>query len=802
MDKPNTNLIIKDGKVTRRTFIKGVGVITVVSSVGMPGTIGVSTRPVTAAEDEKIEYIHSCCTVNCTSRCHLKGHVVNGKIVRVSPGNLPGRPDYAHSCLRGMSYAQRLQDTEQRILYPMKRIGERGEGKFEQITWEEAFDTIAAKLKETKEKYGAEKASFFTMTGNCAKLAWESTTRLGSCFGGTSYVIEGLMGDHGASMGMSMVFGQQRGGHDTRDYMNSKLIILWGRNLADTHTSEMRYIIKARENGAKVIVIDPRQCSSAIAADQWIPILPQTDPALALGMINYLISNNLHDVAWLKAYSCAPLLVRNDNGQYVRLGENYAIWDENSGGIVPAGTEGANPAITGEYVSLDGVACHPSFVDLAKEAAKYTISKTAEICGLDEIVVEQLAHEYATMKPAAIRMGQGMQRVYNSHAPFRTVATLAAVAGYVGISGGGASHMGGTSSINPIPGVTVPDFNFAEWANTGDAPFVQKMSSQIYNMMENGEVQFIWFAGSNFINQSPDSNRVINEILPKVPFIVTTDPFWGWTAKYSDLVLPGKTHWEVWDILVRSPWVMLDRPAIDNMGESKSDCEICTEVAKRIGLGHLWQKTDEEWVRTFMTSEHPAFAEFDWDTWVKEGIFARSDGIFEPIYAFTPEHEYKTPTGKFEFYTESLKQFGQEVPTYERMLEDPKGELGKKFPLVLINYHDRLNVHSQHMFYSALKIVASEPEVQINTVDAQERGISHGDYVTVFNDRGECKLKAFITEGIVPGVVAIANGWTPDQYVDGSNHQSLTHLTLNPVEEHISQTNAAFYDVLVEIQKA
>lgn len=800
MKKLSTDLSLKDAKITRRMFLKGVGAVTVTSALGMAGALSVNSSALKASDDTTVKYIHSCCTVNCTSRCHLKGHVQGGKIIAVTPGLLPGRDDYANACLRSMSLAQRLQDPKQRVLYPMKRVGERGEGKFERITWDEAYDIVATKLKETKEKYGAQAASFFTMSGNLAKLAWESTTRLGATFGGTTYITEGLMGDHGASMGMRLVFGQERGGHDTRDYMNSKLIIIWGRNLADTHTSELRYLIKARENGAKVIVIDPRQSSTAAVADQWIPIRPQTDPALALGMINYLISHDLHDAAWLKAYSCAPLLVRNDDGQYLRLNGKYAVWDENSKTIVTADTPNTNPSLSGEYTSPDGIKCYPSFADLVNEASKYTIKTTAEICGLEEAVVEQMAHEYATMKPAGIRMGQGMQRVYNSFAPFRTVATLAGVAGYIGVSGGGASHMGGTSSINPIPGVTVPDFNFKEWSDIGGIPLVEKKSSQLYDMIEKGQVQFLWIGVSNFINQSPDANRVIKDVLPKVPFIVHVDPFWTWTGKYADLILPGKTHWEVWDILVRSPWVMLDQPAIPNMGESKSDCEICSEVAKRLGLGHLWNKTDEEWVRTFMTSQHPAFASFNWDKFVEEGIFTRSDGIFDPVYSFK-DQKYKTATGRFEFYTEKLKPFGEQVPTYKRMLEDPKGELGKKYPLVCINYHDRLNVHSQQMLYPALKIVTSEPQVHINTVDANARGIAHGDKVKVFNDRGYCVVKAFVTEGIAPGITAIANGWTPEQYIEGS-HQNLTHLTLNPVEEAISQTNSAFYDVLVQIEKA
>lgn len=162
---------------------------------------------------------------------------------------------------------------------------------------------------------------------------------------------------------------------------------------------------------------------------------------------------------------------------------------------------------------------------------------------------------------------------------------------------------------------------------------------------------------------------------------------------------------------------------------------------------------------------------------------------------------FKTPSTKFTFYNDDLVEFEEEVPCYKPMLEDPKGPLGEKYPLVFLQYHDRMNVHTQHIGIPALAGIQDEPLLEMNPVDAKARGIADGDVVSITNDRGACKMKVFVTEGIVPGTVATQSGWTPDYTIEG-NYQTLTHLTLNPTEEHISQTCTAFYDVLVEVEKA
>lgn len=813
----STTIFVRDGRVTRRTFIKGVGFVTIASALGA-GNAHRTAHGDSPAENSATgrHTHHALCSVNCSCECHLIGTIENGRIVSVEPGALPGRPDFANACLRGMAYTARLQDTASRIQTPLKRIGERGEGEFEEIGWDEAIDLIAQKLEETEKRYGRRSACFYSFTGNLAKLTWEAPTRFAATYGGSTFDIEGIMGDHGASMGMTLVYGQQRGGHDTRDYMNSNMVVLWGRNVADTHVNQFRYVLDAKENGAEIVVVDPRLSSSAAVADRWIPVRPQTDAALALGMMNVIIEHDLHDKEWLIAHSCAPYLVRDDNGAYLRRDGNYLVWDSEASAAFavsppgdaesdnpePAGDTPATASLTGAF-TVDGVPCKPAFEYLRAETASYTLERTSNITGLPVEVIESFALDYANAKPAGIRMGQGMQRNWNSHTPFRTVATLGALCGYVGVHGGGVSHSGGTDSVRSDSTVTVPMFNFAAWQDTGNDDPILLKSSIIYEMAETKNpypLDFFWIANSNFVNMSPDANRIVNSVFPNISTIVCVDPFWTWTAKYADIVLPGQTYWEKWDMYDHSPWICFDSPGVSPVPESKSDVEIMSLLAKRVGLERYWNKTDEEWVREFTDSQHPSFEGFDFDKAINEGLWTLKGAEFDPKIPFA-DLRFSTPTGKFEFYTEKLVEFGQSVPTYLPPHDDPASDLGKRYPLVLIQYHDRLNVHSQHILAEPLKIVQSEPLLWINPKDAEARDIAHGDVVEAYNDRGSVTMRAFVTEGIVPGTTATASGWTPDTSIAGS-HQTLTYLDLNPVEEAISQTSSAFYDILVEIKKA
>ncbi|MFR5091147.1 MAG: molybdopterin-dependent oxidoreductase [Adlercreutzia equolifaciens] len=811
--------IVKDGKVTRRTFVKGAGWLTITSAIGAsalgcaPSKQAAEEEPLAetgpvADPEEGFTYKSACCSVNCTSRCHLRACVKDDKIYTVTPGQMPGRDDYANCCLRSIGLGTRTHDESVRVMHPMKRTGERGSGEFEQITWEQAIDEITERMEATKAQYGPKACGFYSFTGNLSKLSWEAPTRFAGTYGATAFDIEGIMGDHGATMGMTLCFGQGRGAHDTRDYMNSKMVVLWGRNVADTHTSEFRYLVKARENGAKIVVVDPRLCSTAAIADQWIPIKAQTDPALALGMMNVIISKDLHAKDWLVANSVAPFLVRESDGALLRDGEGedaaWMVWDTAANQAVPNTTEGVTAALSGTF-EVNGEACRTAFDHLCDEVSKYTLEYTSEITGLDPEVIETFAMDYINAQPAGIRMGQGMQRVYNSHSPFRTVATLAAVAGYIGVEGGGASHAGGTASIRSTPGVTIPAFNYDEWADTGANEVNMVKSSTLYDQIitkDPNPIDFMWFANSNFINMSPDANKIINEVLPNISTIVTVDPYWTWTAKYSDYVLPACNYWVKWTSSIARP-VFFQSSGRRRLARASPTSRSCRFSRPRWARAICGRRPTRNGARSFVNEEHPAWEGFDFDKAVEEGIWGRPDGIYDSQIVFA-DGVFPTPSTKFTFYNDDLVEFEEEVPCYKPMLEDPKGPLGEKqFGSCFCSVsYDRMNVHTQHIGIPALAGIQDEPRLEMNPVDAKTRGIADGDVVSIVNDRGACKMKVFVTEGIVPGTVATQSGWTPDYTIEG-NYQTLhPPLTLNPTEGAFPQTCTAFYDVLVEAEKA
>lgn len=794
-----------------------------------------------AAQKEELEEFHITSGYNCHS-CFLTGYKRDGKIVRIEPGDQPQASEKNNACGRCMAFMTKVQDENARVMYPYKRTGERGSGEFERISWDEAIDILAEKLNATLAK-DPKAASFYIFTGNMNTLSWYAPARMAHCLGASTWAMEGIMGDHGSSMGYNLVTGRPDPGHDPADYLNSNLLILFGSNVADTHMTTLRYLLKAKEQGIKLIVIDPRMSSTAAIADEWIPINPGTDAALALGMMKVIFDNDLHDKTWLANYSCAPLLVSDATGQYIHPSEGkYCAWDTATNSMVEidpaqAGGEDDNTsgpestlALTGSF-TVNGEACHPTLDDLIAEASSWTLERTSEVTGIPGETIERIALEYANAKPGALQARQGVSRYYYSYEASRNIATLAGICGNIGRAGGGCSRNNGGSPIdtNVITDFTTAAaalFNTDEWSDVGDgssynsfssgtlAMFTPReeefeaarvfRSSQIYDAAITGDpvpIDFLYIATSNFINMSPDAHKIIDEVFPAIDFIVTADPFWTWTTNYSDLVLPATTWLENWDAKSSGAYIRVNKPAIDHVGESKSDVEIMTLLAPKVGVGDDWTKTDEEWLRTMLDSKHYAFEHLDVEELINAGIAARADGIYDrPTYPLG-DKKFSTATGRFEFYTETLIPFGGQVPTYLRGEDNPKNEFADQYPLNFIQYHDRRQVHSQHSGIKSLDVLEAEPHLYINQDDAAARGIAHDDVVRVFNNRGECKVKAFVTPGIIAGTTAMSQGWSPDDFIEG-HYQFLTHYVKNPAEEAISMTNAAFYDVRVEVEKA
>ena len=252
--------------ITRRSFVKSAAALGAACGLGVAVSDDlVHVDPAHADTGGDVKIVKTACRA-CIASCAVLAHVKNGRVIKIE-GNPESPMSQGGLCAKGMAGIQALYHPN-RNKYPMRRVGERGQNQWERITWDEAIDAIAEKLNAVLAK-DPQAASFYSFTGDLGKLSWEAPTRYAATVGATTWDIEGIMGDHGASMGMTMVFGTHRGAHDSRDYLNSKLLIVWGRNVADTHTSELRDYVAARKNGAKVIVIDPRQCSTAAMADEW-----------------------------------------------------------------------------------------------------------------------------------------------------------------------------------------------------------------------------------------------------------------------------------------------------------------------------------------------------------------------------------------------------------------------------------------------------------------------------------------------------------------------------------------------------
>jgi len=292
----------------------------------------------------------------------------------------------------------------------------------------------------------------------------------------------------------------------------------------------------------------------------------------------------------------------------------------------------------------------------------------------------------------------------------------------------------------------------------------------------------------------PNTNRVTSELLPNLELLVVCDLFMTESAKYADYVLPVASFFECTDLCradLQHPYLQIQQKVIEPLHESRSDFQIAAELGRKMGYGEYFNKTEEQYIEEILASGHPTMEGISVDT-LKQG----------PVMARPLERPQQlgTPTGRVEFYVDSLKQFGQELPIYLEPVESARSEKAKSYPLTLLSTHPESRVHSTLANIPSLLKKVPEPALQINPLDAEPRSIVDGGVVRVFNDRGQLKARAELSTGIKPGVVNITEGWWPQQYIEGHLNQ-LTHDRINPVQQHILQPNAAFYDVLVEVER-
>jgi anaerobic dimethyl sulfoxide reductase subunit A len=703
----------------------------------------------------------SCPAHNCGGRCLLVAHVRDGKIVRLDSDDR----DYDEidnprllACSRGKAYLRRQYHPD-RLQYPLKRTGKRGEGKFERITWDEALTTVAEKIDHIKEKYGNSALFVPYGTGSYSNTNGSHLARrLFNLYGGhldtrNSYSWACI------NEATPTVYGTRITGNQRQDWVNSRYILMWGWNPAEMidGTNTSYYLSRARENGAKVVCIDPRRTMSAVGlADEWIPIRPGTDAAMMSAMAYVMITENLHDADFVKTHC-----IGFDSSQ------------------MPPGYE--NEESYHDYImgTRDGIPKTPQWA--------------ASITTIPGNKIAQIAREYASIKPAMLYQGYGMQRRAYGEQVVRAGCVLAAITGNVGIPGGWASGLGAQApdggskwtafplGTNPVK-ATIP---VAAW----DTAVLRGMEMTHADGVRGAErldnnIKLIYAVASNcLINQHMNVNRSasILEDESLVEFIIVQDNFLTATAKFADIVLPACTQFETYGI--QDGWkysdgLLLMPKLVEPLGETKSDYRICAEIAEKLGIGDEYTegRDERQWVdyildvyRRDQYPEVPTMDEFE-----QSNIGAYVSPVTEPIIAFADfrrdpkKHPLNTPSGKVELFSAEMHERGNPaeippVPKYIQEWESPFGAEAKRYPLQALSSQSMHRVHSTHDNNDWLE-EAFPQRAFINPIDADARKINDGDTVKVYNERGTIMLPCRVTTRMMPGVVDIPVGawWTPD----------------------------------------
>ncbi|PIE33300.1 MAG: molybdopterin oxidoreductase [Ilumatobacter coccineus] len=632
-----------------------------------------------------------------------------------------GNPDHPYSagelCPKVNRYLDRVYSPD-RVLHPLKRVGPKGAGRFEPISWDDALDEIASRLHALIDAHGGEAILPFSSAGNQSTLALAGISarffhRLGASR--LSHTICGAT----VGAGIEMTNGSRLSG-DPLDLEHSRLIIVWATNTRLTNRHLWPTIERARSRGARLIVIDPIRTLTADAIDPergdlFIQPRPGTDTALILAMIQVIIAEGLWDRDWVRDHT------------------------------------------TG-------------FEELCDAVADWTPQRASAECGVDAATITRLARDYATTSPAAIRTLIGGEHHENGAMFARTLACLPALTGAWKRRGGGLFFSVGTWHGRLVDGEAL------ERGDLGPTP-----EPRIFNMGRLGEALLdadppiraliVWNANPAVI--VPDANRVRDGLGRDDLFTVVHDQFLTDTARYADIVLPATTQIEATDVV--TPWGHLwlgwNEAAIPPRGEAVSNPTLFRRLSRAMGLTDpcLFDDDDTLLAAAFPTVDLAALRQTGW-------VKVPTDSSDAPWR----DGEVPTPSGMIEFASTALDAIGQpRIPTYVRPVEGPFGPDADRFPLQLMTPKQHLRfLNSSYAQLPSHGGASGGPVIELDPADAATYGLSNGDRARVYNRRASLELTVAITDRLRPGLAAIPWGWWRDHHPDGQVANSLTNATL------------------------
>ncbi len=806
------------GAITRRRFVQGAAGAAGAMTVGGGLRYFVETPDASAGvvAGKRITY-RTGHSNNCDGACGHTVTVVDGKVRQIQGApwgaeTIAGDPAPTFRprvCLRGISQVQNTYSPD-RLKYPYQRVGERGSGQWRRIPWDDATSIIAENFERVQAKHGKKSVWIAPYTGSLAILEGVdgASLRFASVIGASGGDFEGdSEGDASTPAGWNYVLadpdltgGGIFDGHEITDFLNAKAIVLWANNVAETSLPDWRIIADAQKQGVPVVSVDPRFTPTSAKADIWVPIRPGSDAALMDGVMNYALAHRLYDAAYLKAYTVAPFLVDPVTKLFVRHGKSYLVIDAADGQLKPI-QQAKDPDLYGEHNGA-----RSALTLLTEAMAPYTPQKVGSMTDLEPNQVLQLAELWTQNRPLAVRCGFGLSHWYRGDLSMQALVTLQMLMGNIGVHGGGITTFAG--------GLTTTAFDFPHfWQPEGTELFSLMEPMQACDAMLEGDpypIRAAWFMIDNFAQQMSDRNKVVRA-LKSLDFLVTSDYVMSATADLSDIVLPACTYLEKTDLLSSNNYYLQYMPKIiEPLWESKSDLDALTMVATKMGYGKYFDKTPDEYITDILhigqPGADPTVKGLTWEM-LREGA-PHLNTVTVPYVAFY-EKQFPTKSGRIEFYVERMIPFEQQLPGFKEPIEaTPTNPLFEKYPLIFLSTHTRFRTHSQYVNLPWLKEINNDGQgfLEINPRDAKKRGIETGDVVKIFNDRGQMKVRARLTEGIKPGVVnCYQGGWDTirvKHYIEG-HPNNLTHQIANPAQAVIPnfKSNAAYYDCLVEVQR-
>lgn len=651
--------------------------------------------------------VRGACPVDCPDTCSWIVTVEGGRAVKLEG-------DRDHPYTRG-ALCVKLNDfldyagADDRLLYPLRRTGKKGEGRFQRITWDEAIDEIAERLRSTIDSHGGEAIWPYVGTGSMGMIQGTAGggRRLWNLLGASRHI--STICTIAGSVGTGYTLGHNQVGMDPETLAHSKLILLWGSNPITTHHHLWRVITTARKNGAHVVVIDPVRTRTAAQADQHLAPVPGTDAALALGLLNVVVSQEAED---------GDFLARHTLG-----------WEA-----------------------------------FRERILEYPPSRVAAITGIDEESITALGERLATTRPTGIRVTMGMQRHGGGGMAVRTITCIPGVTGDWRHAGGGASYDTRGFFTGNWPALWGDDLRARE--NRGLA-----MTRLGEGLLEVGDppVKALFVYGANPAASVPDQNKIRRGLEREDLFTVVAEHFPTDTTAYADIVLPSTMQVEHADLHHSYGHVYLNwnEPAVDPPGECLPHTEMFRRLARRLGLNEprLFD-SDDDLARAVLDSDDLRRQGITLES-LKETGWVRLDVAPAPFAEGFP-----SPSGKLEFHSPRMEEDGFDplagyTEPYETTQKDT--DLARRYPLCLIAAasHNFLNstfanVERQETRQGALPVV-------LHPDDAGVRGLADGDGARVFNDRGAFQGTVEVSQRVRPGVVASIKGYWPGRLPGAAN---------------------------------